>query len=142
MAETEFIPPASDPLVVERLAEWLLEKKPWAYTGHKSTRSNAKPKEVWVRFHKDTEVWWFEHYRYVTEPGTDAGAKGPAYSLFRDALPDALRLFRSRKEARGQTTRADPARCVPLPERRVHERRPACRACGPNQPRPKSINLG
>ena len=77
-----------DPRVVEKLAAWLLEKKPWAYTGHKSTRSNAKPKEIWVRFYKDTEVWWFEHFRYSTEPATDAGAKGIAYALFRDALPD------------------------------------------------------
>jgi hypothetical protein len=99
-AATELTNPVADPRIVDKLAEWLLEKKPWAYTGHKSTRSNAKPKELWVRFHKDTEVWWFEHFRYSTEPATDAGAKGPAYSLFRDALPDALRLFRARKEGK------------------------------------------
>ena len=96
----ELTNPVADPRIVDKLAVWLLEKKPWAYTGHKSTRSNAKPKELWVRFHKDTEVWWFEHFRYSTEPATDAGAKGPAYSLFRDALPDALRLFRARKEGK------------------------------------------
>ena len=96
----ELTNPVADPRIVDKLAKWLLEKKPWAYTGHKSTRSNAKPKELWVRFHKDTEVWWFEHFRYSTEPATDAGAKGPAYSLFRDALPDALRLFRARKEGK------------------------------------------
>ena len=96
----ELTNPVADPRIVDKLAEWLLEKKPWAYTGHKSTRSNAKPKELWVRFHKDTEVWWFEHFRYSTEPATDAGAKGPAYSLFRDALPDALRLFLARKEGK------------------------------------------
>ena len=61
-----------DPRVVEKLAAWLLEKKPWAYTGHKSTRSNAKPKEIWVRFYKDTEVWWFEHFRLPpADPATD-----------------------------------------------------------------------
>ena len=43
-------------------------------------------------------MFWFEHFRYTTEPATDAGAKGPAYGMFRDALPDALRLFRSLKE--------------------------------------------
>jgi hypothetical protein len=37
---------------------------------------------------------------YATEPFTDAGAKGPAYALFRDALPDALRIFRARKEGK------------------------------------------
>ena len=96
----ELTNPVADPRIVDKLAKWLLEKKPWVYTDHKSTRSNAKPKELWVRFHKDTEVWWFEHFRYSTEPATDAGAKGPAYSLFRDALPDALRLFRARKEGK------------------------------------------
>ena len=75
----ELTNPLADPRIVDKLAKWLLEKNPWAYTGHKSTRSNAKPKELWVRFHKDTEVWWFEHFRYSTEPATDAGAKGPAY---------------------------------------------------------------
>ena len=64
----ELTNPVADPRIVDKLAVWLLEKKPWAYTGHKSTRSNAKPKELWVRFHKDTEVWWFEHFRYSTEP--------------------------------------------------------------------------
>ena len=90
----------ADARVVEKLATWLLETKLIAYTGHTSTRTNAKPKDLWIRFHRDTEVWWFEHFRYVTEPATSAGAKGPAYALFRDALPEALRLFRSRKEGK------------------------------------------
>ena len=96
----ELTNPLAEPRIVHKLAGWLIEKKPWVYTGHKSTRSNAKPKELWVRFHKDTELFWFEHFRYSTEIATDAGAKGPAYSLFRDALPDALRLFRSLKEGK------------------------------------------
>ena len=40
----ELTNPVADPRIVDKLAKWLLEKKPWAYTGHKSTRSNAKPK--------------------------------------------------------------------------------------------------
>lgn len=98
---TETEPSATaDARVVEKLATWLLETKLIAYTGHTSTRTNAKPKDLWIRFHRDTEVWWFEHFRYVTGPATSAGAKGPAYALFRDALPEALRLFRSRKESK------------------------------------------
>ena len=38
--------------------------------------------------------------RLLCVEGMHAGAKGPAYALFRDLLPDALRMYRSRKEQR------------------------------------------
>ena len=96
----ELTNPRADKRVVDKLAEWLLEKNPWAYTGHKSTRTNAKPQALWETFQKDTEMFWFEHFRYSTQPGKNAGTKGREYALFRDALPDALRLFRARKEGK------------------------------------------
>ena len=42
----ELTNPRADPRIVDKLAKWLLEKRPWAYTGYKSSRSNAKPKEL------------------------------------------------------------------------------------------------
>ena len=58
------------------------------------------PQALWKTFYKDTEMFWFKNFRYSTQPGKKAGTKGWEYALFRDALPDALRLFRARKEGK------------------------------------------
>ena len=96
MATAEWIPTSIDESVVQEIAKWLVDTQPVVYTGRTSTRSNVKPKALWVAFYKVTEVWWFEKYRFSVAPGTDAGAKGPAWTLFRNNLPEALRIYRSR----------------------------------------------
>ena len=123
---TELTSPTANPLLVEKLAEWLLKNRPWAYTGHKSTLSNAKPKHIWVQFYEDTAVWWFEQYRFARE-GPTAGAKGPAYTLFRDSLPDALRLFRSRKEGK-PLDEIEPVVCLYRKNEYTKDGQPAVRA--------------
>ena len=134
----ELTNPRADKRVVDKLAEWLLEKNPWAYTGHKSTRTNAKPLEVWKPFHKDTKVFWFEHFGYAPEPGKDAGAKSREYALFRDALPDALRLFRSLKE-RKPLDQIPPVEYLYRPGQFTKDGQPAVRAVDKFAPLPTDV---
>ena len=42
----ELTNPAADPRIVDKLAVWLLEKKPWAYTGHKVHAQQRQAKVV------------------------------------------------------------------------------------------------
>ena len=88
----------ADNRVVEQLVAWLDVHRPYKFTGHTSTARNARVKDVWVRFHSDLAVWWFATFRYAPEAGKSAGAKGPAWDLFKAALPIALRIQRARDD--------------------------------------------
>ena len=84
--------------VITSVTAWLIETKPVEFTGRKNTALNARPLALFQSHVATESLFWFSVFRYAPERGKMAGSKAPIFPIFRQALPEALRRFRSAVE--------------------------------------------